>query len=215
MKKIFFLIIIYLFVNSSLTFGADDKTAISELKTYLRKIKSVAIDFTQEDSYGKIVKGKLLIHKPYNFRCNYYPPFPLVIIGTKNFVSMYDYDMEQVSQYNRRRVKINFNFLLEDNEHLTRIYFVFEAVINARNISKITIYHTLTEKRSEITFNKATQQIEALKIFEDNNIVTITFDKIAKVQKFSDDLFKIKNPEIFGPPKRLTKSEIEKKYIVS
>lgn len=212
MKKIFFLIIIYLFVNSSLAFGVDDKTAISELKTYLRTIKSVAIDFTQEDSYSKIVKGKLLIHKPYNFRCNYYPPFPLVIIGTKNFVSMYDYDMEQVSRINRS--ENTFNFLLEDNEHFDKD-FIFEAVINARNISKITIYHTLTEKRSEITFNKATQQIEALKIFEDNNIVTITFDKIAKVQKFSDDLFKIKNPEIFGPPKRLTKSEIEKKYIVS
>ncbi|WP_147143765.1 outer-membrane lipoprotein carrier protein LolA [Rickettsia asiatica] len=212
MKKIFFLIIIYLFVNSSLAFGAGDKTAISELKTYLRTIKSVAIDFTQEDSYGKIVKGKLLIHKPYNFRCNYYPPFPLVIIGTKNFVSMYDYDMEQVSRINRS--ENTFNFLLEDNEHFDKD-FVFESVINERNIFKITIYHTLTEKRSEITFNKATKQIETLKIFEDNNIVTITFDKIAKVQKFSDDLFKLKNPEIFGPPERLTKSEIEKKYIVS
>ncbi|MCC8419239.1 MAG: outer membrane lipoprotein carrier protein LolA [Rickettsia endosymbiont of Glossina mortisans submortisans] len=211
MKKIF-LIIICVFINSVVAFGADDKTTILELKTYLHTIKSVAIDFTQEDSYGKIVKGKLLIHKPYNFRCNYYPPFPLVIIGTKNFVSMYDYDMEQVSRINRS--ENIFNFLLEDNKHFDKD-FVFESVVNEGNISKITIYHTLTEKRSEITFNKATKQIEALKIFEDNNIVTITFDKIAKVQKFSDDLFKLKNPEIFGPPERLTKSEIEKKYIVS
>ncbi len=211
MKKIF-LIIICVFINSVVAFGADDKTTILELKTYLHTIKSVAIDFTQEDSYGKIVKGKLLIHKPYNFRCNYYPPFPLVIIGTKNFVSMYDYDMEQVSRINRS--ENTFNFLLEDNKHFDKD-FVFELVVNEGNISKITIYHTLTEKRSEITFNKATKQIEALKIFEDNNIVTITFDKIAKVQKFSDDLFKLKNPEIFGPPERLTKSEIEKKYIVS
>ncbi|WP_218460870.1 outer-membrane lipoprotein carrier protein LolA [Rickettsia sp. TH2014] len=211
MKKIF-LIIICVFINSVVVFGADDKTTISELKTYLHTIKSVAIDFTQEDSYGKIVKGKLLIHKPYNFRCNYYPPFPLVIIGTKNFVSMYDYDMEQVSRINRS--ENTFNFLLEDNKHFDKD-FVFESVVNKGNISKITIYHTLTDKHSEITFNKATKQIEALKIFEDNNIVTITFDKIAKVQKFSDDLFKLKNPEIFGPPERLTKSEIEKKYIVS
>ncbi|ABV75562.1 hypothetical protein A1C_06695 [Rickettsia akari str. Hartford] len=212
MKKIF-LVIICVFINSVVAFGgADDKTTISELKTYLRTIKSIAIDFTQEDSYGKIVEGKLLIHKPYNFRCNYYPPFPLVIIGTKNFVSMYDYDMEQVSRINRSENALN--FLLEDNKHFDKD-FVFESVINERNISKITIYHTLTEKRSEITFNKATKQIEALKIFADNNIVTITFDKIAKVQKFSDDLFKLKNPAIFGPPERLTKSEIEKKYIVS
>ncbi|MEY4463330.1 MAG: hypothetical protein RLZZ81_301 [Pseudomonadota bacterium] len=212
MKKIFFLIIIYLFVNSSLAFGSSDKIVISELKTYLRTIKSVAIDFTQEDSKANIVKGKLLINKPYNFRCNYYPPFPLVIIGTKNFVSMYDYDMEQVSRI--ARAENTFNFLLGDNENFDKD-FVFESVINEGNIFKITIHHTLTEKRSEITFNKGIKQIETLKIFEDNNIVTITFDKIAKVQKFSDDLFKLKNPEIFGPPERLTKAEIEKKYVVS
>ncbi|ABV74019.1 transcription elongation factor GreA [Rickettsia canadensis str. McKiel] len=211
MKKILFLAVIFVFVNS-ITVYANDHTVILELKTYLRTIKSVAIDFTQEDSKNNIAKGKLLIRKPYNFRCNYYPPFPLVIIGTKNFVSMYDYDMEQVSRINRS--ENIFNFLLEDNENFDR-YFVFESVINEGNIFKITIYHTLTEKRSEIIFNKATKQIELLKIFENNNIVTITFDKIAKVQKFSDDLFKLKNPEIFGPPKRLTKSEIEKKYIVS
>ena len=211
MKKILFLAVIFVFVNS-ITVYANDHTVILELKTYLRTIKSVAIDFTQEDSKNNIAKGKLLIRKPYNFRCNYYPPFPLVIIGTKNFVSMYDYDMEQVSRINRS--ENIFNFLLEDNENFDR-YFVFESVINEGNIFKITIYHTLTEKRSEIIFNKATKQIELLKILENNNIVTITFDKIAKVQKFSDDLFKLKNPEIFGPPKRLTKSEIEKKYIVS
>ncbi|EOB10201.1 hypothetical protein H376_3490 [Rickettsia prowazekii str. GvF12] len=200
------------FCLSSIKAYANNNIHLSEFKNYLRTIKSVAIDFTQEDSYGKIVKGKLLIQKPYNFRCNYYPPFPLVIIGTKNFVSMYDYDMEQVSRISPS--ENIFNFLLEDNVDFDKD-FVFESVINKGNIFNITIYHTRTEKRSEITFNKNIKQIEKLKIFEDHNIVTITFDKITKVQKFSDDLFKFKNPEIFSPPERLIKSEIEKKYVVS
>lgn len=51
------IIIIYLFVNSSLAFGADDKTAILELKTYLCMIKSVAIDFTQEEASVKYPVG--------------------------------------------------------------------------------------------------------------------------------------------------------------
>jgi len=212
MKKIFFLIIICFSISSSTAAYANDNTAISELKTYLNTIKSVAIDFTQEDSKGNITKGKLLISKPYNFRCNYYPPFPIVIIGTKNFVSMYDYDMEQVSRI--ARDENIFNFLLEDNENFDKD-FVFESVASEGNLLKINIYHTVTQRHSEITFNKATKQIELLKIFEDNNVVTIIFDKIVKVQKFDDDLFKLKNPEIFGPPSRLTKSEIEKKYVVS
>lgn len=212
MKKIFYLIIICIFINSPVTFGTADKAVISELKTYLRTVKSIAIDFTQEDSKGNIAKGKLLISKPYNFRCNYYPPFPIVIVGTKNFVSLYDYDMEQVSRIARNENL--FNFLLEDNENFDK-NFIFESIVSEGDIFKINIYHTVTERHSEITFNNTAKKIETIKIFEDNNIVTIKFDKIVKVQKFDDDLFKLKNPEIFGPPSRLTKAEIEKKYVVS
>lgn len=212
MNKIFSLIIIYLSINSIAAFGADDKAAILELKTYLRTMKSIAVDFTQEDSKGNISQGKLLISKPYNFRCNYYPPFPIIIVGTKNFVSMYDYDMEQVSRI--ARDENIFNFLLEDNENFDKD-FVVESFVNEKEFSKINIYHKVTERHSEITLNKANKQIELLKIFEDTNVVTIKFDNIVKVQKFDEDLFKLKNPEIFGPPNRLTKSEIEKKYVVS
>lgn len=212
MKKIFFLIIVCIFTNSIAAFGSDDKAAILELKTYLRTMKSIAVDFTQEDSKGNIVQGKLLISKPYNFRCNYYPPFPIIIVGTKNFVSMYDYDMEQVSRI--ARDENIFNFLLEDNENFDKD-FVVESVVNEKEFSRINIYHKVTERHSEITLNKANKQIELLKIFEDTNVVTIKFDNIVKVQKFDEDLFKLKNPEIYGVPERLTKSEIEKKYVVS
>ncbi|WP_395476916.1 outer-membrane lipoprotein carrier protein LolA [Rickettsia endosymbiont of Pantilius tunicatus] len=212
MNKIFSLIIIYLSINSIAAFGAADKAAVLELKTYLRAMKSIAVDFTQEDSKGNISQGKLLISKPYNFRCNYYPPFPIIIVGTKNFVSMYDYDMEQVSRI--ARDENIFNFLLEDNENFDKD-FVVKSVVNEKDFSRINIYHKVTERHSEITLNKANKQIELLKIFEDTNVVTIKFDKIVKVQKFDEDLFKLKNPEIFGPPNRLTKSEIEKKYVVS
>ncbi|HJD55118.1 MAG TPA: outer membrane lipoprotein carrier protein LolA [Rickettsia endosymbiont of Pyrocoelia pectoralis] len=212
MKKILSLILICLFINPSMVANAGNDADITQLKTYLRSIKSAAIDFTQEDTQGTIVEGKLLISKPYKFRCNYYPPCPLVIIGSKNFVSLYDYDMEQVSRINRSENV--FNFLLEDNNHIDKD-FVFESVVDEGNNLKITIYHNITQRHSEIIFDKTTKQIKGLKIFEDNNVVTITFDKIAEVRKFDEDLFKLKNPEIFGPPDRLTKSEIEKKYIVS
>ncbi|HJD60590.1 MAG TPA: outer membrane lipoprotein carrier protein LolA [Rickettsia endosymbiont of Columbicola hoogstraali] len=212
MNKIFSLIIIYLSINSIAVFGSDDKAAILELKTYLRTMKSIAVDFTQEDSKGNISQGKLLISKPYNFRCNYYPPFPIIIVGTKNFVSMYDYDMEQISRI--ARDENIFNFLLKDNENFDKD-FVVESFVNEKEFSRINIYHKVTERHSEITLNKANKQIELLKIFEDTNVVTIKFDNIVKVQKFDEDLFKLKNPEIYGVPERLTKSEIEKKYVVS
>ncbi|MFY9590162.1 outer-membrane lipoprotein carrier protein LolA [Rickettsia endosymbiont of Halotydeus destructor] len=209
MKKLFFLILLCFLANTSMASLANQE-AISQFKTYLREITSIAVDFTQEDSHNNKVEGKLLINKPYKFRCNYYPPFPLVIIGNKNYVSIYDYDMQQVSRI--KTAENIFNFLLEDKENFDK-HFVFESAIDQGNIFKITIYHSLTERHSEITFNKSTKQIQMMKIFEDDNIITITFNKVVKVQKFDDDLFKLRSPDIFGPPERLDKPSIEKKYI--
>ncbi|MDR0329795.1 MAG: outer membrane lipoprotein carrier protein LolA, partial [Rickettsia sp.] len=104
-----------------------------------------------------------------------------------------------------------FNFLLEDSIDFDK-YFKIESVIDQDNMFKITIYHTLSERHSQITFDKKTKQIKKLEILEDENVITIIFNHIAKVQKFDDDLFKLKNPDIFGTPTRLTKSDIEKKY---
>ncbi len=188
--------------------GGNNK-AVSQLKSYLREIKSIAVDFSQYDSNGSKAEGKLLINKPSKFRCNYYSPFPLVIIGNINYVAIYDYQMQYVS-----RIKSEeniFNFLLEDDVDFDK-YFRFESAIDQDNMFKITLYHTLSERRSQITFNKETKQIEKLEIFEDDNIITVKFNHIAKVQKFDDDLFKLKNPDIFGPPARLSQNDIEKKY---
>ncbi len=207
------IIAIYFFLSISyaeiLNNRSIDNKDINQLKIYLSEIKSIAIDFTQEDSVGNKAEGKLLINKPFKFRCNYYFPFPLIVIGNANYISVYDYDMKHVS---RIKVQENiFNFLLEDNIDLDK-YFIIESVTNQNNIFKITIYHSLSERRSQITFNKETKQIKMLEILENENTITIVFNHIEKVQKFDEDLFKLKNPDIFGTPSRLTKNDIEKKY---
>lgn len=203
-------IILTIYILLSTSYAASlDKNPVAQFKEYIRDIQSIAADFTQEDSSGDTARGKLLINKPFKFRCNYYPPFPLVIIGNKNYVSVYDYDMKTVS---RIKAEENiFNFLLEDSIDFDK-YFQIETVEDKENLLEITLYNTLSERRSKISFNKATKQIKMLTIYEDDNIITISFNRIEQVKKFDDNLFKLNNPDIFGPPSRFTKSEIEKKY---
>jgi outer membrane lipoprotein-sorting protein len=204
--------IIFLFFPTAYAADQVDDKAILQFKSYLREIKSIAVDFSQTDSQGSEAKGQLLINKPYKFRCNYYPPFPLVILGNKNYVVVYDYDMEQVS-----RIKSEeniFNFLLVDEIDLEK-HFHFESAIDQGSVLMVTLYHSLTERRSQINFNKDTKQIKMIKIFEDNNVITLEFAQVNKVVSFDDSLFTFKNPDIFGPPARFTKAEIEKKYILA
>jgi len=202
------LLVIFILFTNTATINAKNNTA-DKFISYLREIKSVETDFIQKDSNGTESNGKLLIDKPHKFRCNYYPPFPLVIIGNKNYVSVYDYDMEQIS---RIKPKENiFNFLLEDDIDFEK-HFNFESMFDDGKTLKFNIYHPLSERKTIITFNKETKELQKMEVIEEDNIITLTFAKINKVEEFSEDLFKIKNPDIFGPPDRLNKTDIEKKY---
>ena len=207
-NKLIFMILV-LFTNIIMEASYAQNKIANQLKLYLRDIQSVEVDFIQKDSNLTEAKGKLLINKPHRFRCNYYYPFPLLIVGNKSYVSVYDYDMEQISII--KSSENIFNFLLEDEIDLEKD-FNFESVQDDGNILTITIFHIISERRSRIAFNKNTKELQMLEIIEDDNLITIRFDKINKVREFSNDLFNIKNPEIFGPPKRLNKTDIEKKY---
>lgn len=205
-------ILIYLilgFLNNIFAASTIDNKIVDEFRLYLQGIKLIAVDFTQIDSGGLEAEGKLLIEKPYKFRCNYYPPFPLVIIGNTNYVSVYDYEMEQIS---RMKSSENiFNFLLSDEVEFDK-HFVFKEAIDDSESLKISLFHKLTERLSSLSLDKKTKQLKRMEIFEGDNIITIYFHNITRVSKFDSDLFTIKNPDIYGPPARLTKTELEKKF---
>lgn len=184
-----------------------EQSALSRLKYYLRTMQSISVDFNQTDSNGTNAKGTLLIHKPYKFRCNYYQPFPILIIGNKNYVSVYDYDMETVSRINA--IDNIFNFLLTEDISFEK-YFQIISVIEQDNILTISLYHEASDRYSNISFNKDTDKLHTIEIFEDDNVINLRFESVSQVLNFTEDLFEFKNPDIFGAPKRISKDEIEK-----
>ncbi|RYE06624.1 MAG: outer membrane lipoprotein carrier protein LolA [Rickettsiaceae bacterium] len=187
---------------------ADTDKNILQFKSYLKNLDSIAADFTQNDSHDLKAKGKLLISKPYKFRCNYYPPFPLLIVGNTNFVSVYDYDMEQLS---RIKTEENvFNFLLIDGAEIDK-NIDFESFEIDEYIFKATFYHAPSARRSSITFDNL-GKLKSLVIYEDGNYITINFEEIKQVVNFQEDLFTIRDPNNFDAPKRLKKDELEKQY---
>jgi outer membrane lipoprotein-sorting protein len=180
----------------------------SQFDVYLNNMKSVAIDFVQIDANGKKATGTLLISKPYKFRCNYYPPFPLLILGNKNYLSVYDYDMDTTT-----RIKASenmFNFLLLNGQDLSK-YFNIKSIEDVAGTINLTLDHIESGKRSIIAFDKLNKQIKSITIFETDNTISILFNKVRQIEKFDDDLFILKNTDIFGPPKRLSKEDLEKK----
>lgn len=181
----------------------------AEVKSYITNIKSIAVEFKQSDSNGQVARGMLLIDKPYKFRCNYYEPFPIVIIGNKNYVSVYDYEMENLS-----RIKADeniFNFLLVDKVNFDNEFEILSSQEQGENYV-IKLKHLGLGKVSEIAFDKKSKQIKEMKIFEENNIIILVFEKALAIHSIAKDLFIIQNPNVFGPPARLSKQQLQKKF---
>jgi outer membrane lipoprotein-sorting protein len=188
--------------------GADFS---EEVKSYITNIKSMAVEFKQSDSHGQVAHGMLLIDKPYKFRCNYYEPFPLVIVGNKNYVSVYDYEMENLS-----RIKADeniFYFLLVDKVNFDNKFKILSVNEQAGDYI-IKLRHLGMDKVGELVFDKKSKQIKMLKIYEENNIITLAFEKAQMIHSVSKDLFIIQNPNSFGPPARFNKQQLQKKFKV-
>lgn len=179
-----------------------------EVKQYIGNIKSIAVEFSQEDSIGRKAEGMLIIDKPFKFRCNYYEPFPIIIVGNKNYVSVYDFEMGQLS-----RIKSEeniFNFLLVDKVEFDNKF----SILAAKEIGDeyvLTLKSEELNKKSEIWFNKQTKEIKKMVILEENDTITLKFGNTNKISAVNSSLFTMQDPDIFGIPERFDKKDLEKK----
>ncbi len=179
-----------------------------EVKQYIGNIKSIAVEFSQEDSIGRKAEGMLIIDKPFKFRCNYYEPFPIIIVGNKNYVSVYDFEMGQLS-----RIKSEeniFNFLLVDKVEFDNKF----SIVATKEIGDeyvLTLKSEELNKKSEIWFNKQTKEIKKMVILEENDTITLKFGNTNKISAVDSNLFTMQDPDIFGIPERFDKKDLEKK----
>lgn len=201
-KLLALLCLITIYINQTF---ADD---INVLSDYLKSLKSVAIDFTQFDARGRKTEGKLIIIKPDNFRCNYYKPYPLLIVGNKKEVAMYDYELEQVTRINKKDNL--FNFLLTENEEWKKD-FILQEITNESDRRTYKLYHEISDRFIYVILKKFPKTLLGIVIDEaDGNIIEVNFSNIKEIKSAKKGFFSIPNPEMFGPPKRLDKDDIEK-----
>jgi outer membrane lipoprotein-sorting protein len=177
------------------------------LKNYLKSLKSVAIDFEQilEDESAK---GMLLIKKPHNFRCNYFSGSDLLIVGNRKFISIYDYNLNELSNIDRKDNMLHF-IILNDED------------IEKLNITQIIDYNdsveflsTDSEKNElSIILSKSPLKLEQISFSGLNQKqLIIQFGKIVEIENFNQSLFSIKNPKIFGPPSQLSLEALTKNF---
>ncbi len=204
----YFLVVSVLFLSVS---SYATSAIISEFKSHLFDLKSVAIDFTQNDTRGQSASGRLIIVKPDNFLCNYYEPYPIIISGNKSYVSIYDFDMDQVTLIESKDNM--FNFLLTNNVDLEKHFDIIEATKTEKDLS-VVLYHKESGRTTLVTISLGQKNmLKSIKTEEpDGNIITLDVQYIRSIGDVNKSLFVMKNPNIYGPPVRMNHKDLEKKY---
>jgi len=214
---------IKIFLYLCLAISANGVAANPNVKVftdYLSSLQAVAIDFTQIDSHGQTASGKLIIQKPHKFRLNYYAPYPLLLLGNKNEVIMYDYGLVQTTRINAKDNM--FNFLLVDSKDWQKNFKIEHIFKTDRNIIA-KLYNYATERTISIVLSSHPQlyktspskssSLKQIIVDEpDGNVIEVFIEHIQHISTVDKDLFFLPNPDVFGKPSRLSKDALAQKY---
>lgn len=200
MMKLLIIILSYLLIlnaNASI-----DEKLVKSANEKLKTLNQTILHFTQKDSKKNLASGSIFISKPGRFRCQYDSGVPLLIVGNDNTLYLYDYNLEQ---YSYDKVDKNGLFSLLTINNLQDI-----PSLTIESTEKFEDYFTINfndkERNQKIALsfsNKNDSILESLVIEEvSKNVIEIKFNKVMHVKNFANHLFCIKNPKIFGPPKK-------------
>jgi outer membrane lipoprotein-sorting protein len=74
-----------------------ESTTLTRVENYLTDMKTIVADFTQIAPDGTLASGKFFLKRPKQMRWQYAPPTPILMVTRGNYLTYYDYELDQVS----------------------------------------------------------------------------------------------------------------------
>lgn len=84
------------------------QTTLRRLEDYLTGLTTIAADFVQVSPQGEVVSGKFYFRRPGKMRWQYDPPTPVLMVTRGDFLTYYDYELDQVSDFPLNETLIGF-----------------------------------------------------------------------------------------------------------
>ncbi|MCF8462369.1 MAG: outer-membrane lipoprotein carrier protein LolA [Rickettsiaceae bacterium] len=206
MQRIITVILIFL-LNNLAAAQAKESNILIVAENALNAMQSSLVSFAQVDSSGNKMEGILLIDRTKKFlRIEYAEPSPLQIIVRAKKIYIYDYDLDQ---YNYADNEQNF-FSVFFSGTLTKLD-EKPRVSKTAKVFKLDLFVKEFQQHITINFSRDTQpKLLSMQITEESgNIIEIYINKIQPLKNISEELFIMKNPKIFGPPKPIDISKFE------
>lgn len=73
------------------------QASVEAVENYLSQLKTMTANFKQQSPDGTIATGKFQLKRPSKMRWAYNPPTPILMVTRGNYLTYYDYELDQVS----------------------------------------------------------------------------------------------------------------------
>lgn len=91
------LITLLLLLGAMPAYAESRKEVLGRVEAYLSGIKTIVADFNQVAPNGELTSGKFYLKRPKQMRWQYSPPTPILMVTRGDYLTYYDYELNQVS----------------------------------------------------------------------------------------------------------------------
>ena len=192
-----------LLLTSCLLWQSPAHATLAQVESYLSNLKTLVSDFKQMAPNGNISTGKFHLKRPQKMRWQYNPPTPILMVTRGDFLTYYDYELNQVSDIPitdtllgiLSQQQIDFT-----NSNLT----VVEHYVQ-KGYETVTVTQTDNPNNGSLSmiFQQAPFQLQHLMVTDATQQVTqISLTSITENIALSDEVFAFRDPRIGGKNKK-------------
>lgn len=199
--KAFLAALITYFTCSSMS--AANPNTVAHVEYYLSNLNTVVADFVQSNPDGSLSSGKFFLKRPKQMRWQYNPPTPVLMVTRGDYLTYYDYELEQVSDIplddtllgilSKKRVSFT-----RDNIEITQLH-------EEPGFIRITIQQKGKPEEGSLTLDFASQpmHLRSLHITDATGQYTsISLENMQLGVPLDDSVFDFKDPRIGGRRKK-------------
>lgn len=178
----------------------DEGPLLAEIEAYLNGITTLRARFTQLAPSGAMSTGVLYLHRPGRMRFDYDPPSKILLIATDWRLVFVDGSIRQVNTVPLRQTPLG--FLLDTEVSLEDEVEVTGLRAGGGEIA-VTVVRRGEADQGQVTLYLGRQPVELRRwtVTDPQGLVTtVILDSLETGITLDQDLFRFRDPEVFGWP---------------
>lgn len=185
---------------------------LHRVEKYLSDIKTIVADFDQIAPDGALTGGKFYLKRPQQMRWQYNPPTPILMVTRGNFLTYYDYELNQVSDIPLEDTLLG--FLSQDKISFADKGIKITHFLQEPGLIRITLVQA--EKPDDgallLEFSDKPIRLYNMKVTDSTGQTTsIALNNARFDVTLEDAVFEFKDPRIGGTRKKTPKAAREQR----